>query len=218
MFTGLVQQVGTLAVKKPRGDGMGLVIRHGPWSSPLVPGESVAVQGACLTVTSVGTGEFACDVLNESLKKTTLGGAVSGARVNLERALRADERLGGHIVTGHVDGVGTVLAFEQKGADWVLEITCGTDLLSGIVPKGSIAIDGVSLTIVALKTASFTVHLIPHTLANTSLQSLKKGRGVNLETDIIGKYVQRYLGRMHGAPGLTMETLQAAGFSGGGGC
>ena len=109
MFTGLVQQVGVLAGKKPRGDGMSLVIRYQPWDSPLVMGESVAVQGACLTVTSLQSGEFTCDVLHETLKKTSLGETVSGARVNLERALRADERLGGHIVTGHVDGLGTVL-------------------------------------------------------------------------------------------------------------
>ena len=214
MFTGLVQQVGTLAEKKPRGDGMSLVIRHEPWDSPLIKGESVAVQGACLTVTSVRTGEFSCDVLNETLKKTSLGAAESGSRVNLERALRADDRLGGHIVTGHIDGLGTVLALKQKGADWIFEVSCDEELLGGIVPKGSIAIDGVSLTIAELKSKSFAVHLIPHTLANSSLKTLKKGRTVNLETDIIGKYVQRHLGRMQGGKGLTMEKLQAAGFSG----
>ena len=214
MFTGLVQQVGTLTAKKPRGDGMSLVIRHAPWDSPLIKGESVAVQGACLTVTSVRTGEFSCDVLNETLKKTSLGAAESGSRLNLERALRADDRLGGHIVTGHVDGLGTVLALEQKGADWILEVTCDEELLGGIVPKGSIAIDGVSLTIAELKSKSFAVHLIPHTLANSSLKTLKKGRTVNLETDIIGKYVQRHLGRMQGGKGLTLEKLQAAGFTG----
>ena len=214
MFTGLVQQVGVLSGKKPRGDGMSLVIRHQPWDSPLVMGESVAVQGACLTVTSIQSGEFTCDVLHETLKKTCLGEAACGARVNLERALRADERLGGHIVTGHVDGLGAVLSYEQKGADWILEVSCEESLLAGIVPKGSIAIDGVSLTIAALKAKSFTVHLIPHTVANTSLQGLKKGRSVNLETDIIGKYVNSYLGRMQEGQGLTMEKIRSAGFSG----
>jgi len=214
MFTGLVQQVGTLTAKKPRGDGMSLVIRHAPWDSPLIKGESVAVQGACLTVTSVRTGEFSCDVLNETLKKTSLGAAESGSRVNLERALRAHDRLGGHFVTGHIDGLGTVLAFEQKGADWILEISCGDELLIGIVPKGSIAIHGVSLTIAELKSKSFAVHLIPHTLSQTSLQFLKKGNAVNLETDLIGKYVQRHAGLMQAGKGLTMEKLQAAGFAG----
>jgi riboflavin synthase len=215
MFTGLIQQVGTLAGKKTRGEGMSLVIRHTPWETPLVVGESVAVQGACLTVTSLHAGEFTCDVLAETLKKTTLGGTSAGAKLNLERALRADERLGGHIVTGHVDGPGTVEAIAQKGADWILEITCGDELLSGIVPKGSIAIDGVSLTVADLRPKSFTVYLIPHTWSHTSLHALKTGRQVNLETDLIGKYVQRYLGRMQGGKGVTMETLRSAGFMGG---
>jgi riboflavin synthase len=213
MFTGLIQQVGSLAGKKPRRDGMSLVIRHAPWDSPLGVGESVAVQGACLTVTSLHAGEFSCDVLAETLKKTTLGDMSPGAKLNLERALRADERLGGHIVTGHIDGPGKVLSLAQKGADWILEVACGDELLSGIVSKGSIAIDGVSLTVADLRQKSFTVHLIPQTWSHTSLQALKTGREVNLETDIIGKYVQRYLGRMQGNKGVTMEKLQAAGFS-----
>lgn len=214
MFTGLVQQVGTLAAKKARGDGKSLVIRHSTWDSPLVMGESIAVQGACLTVAAIRTGEFACDVLSETLDKTTLGELPTGAKVNLERALRADERLGGHIVTGHIDGPGKVLALAQKGVDWILEVACDDELLAGIVPKGSVAIDGVSLTVADLRAKSFTVHLIPHTWSHTSLHALQVGRVVNLETDVIGKYVQRYLGRMQGAKGVTMETLRAAGFSG----
>jgi riboflavin synthase len=214
MFTGLIQQVGSLAGKKSRSDGMSLVIRHAPWDSPLGMGESVAVQGVCLTVTSLHAGEFSCDVLAETLKKTTLGNIPSGAKLNLERALRADERLGGHIVTGHIDGPGKVLSIEQKGDDWILEVACGDELLAGIVSKGSIAIDGVSLTVADLRRKSFTVHLIPQTWSHTSLQALKTGRDVNLETDIIGKYVQQYLGRMKGGGGVTMEKLQAAGFSG----
>ena len=189
---------------------MSLIIRHVPWDSPLVMGESIAVQGACLTVTSIGKNEFACDVLNETLKKTNLGESSTGAKLNLERALRADDRLGGHMVTGHVDGLGTVLAFEQKGTDWTLEVSCEESLLSGIVSKGSITIDGVSLTIADLSSKSFTVCLIPHTLSHTSLQALRKGHIVNLETDIIGKYVQRYLGRMQSGQGVTMEKLAAA--------
>ena len=192
---------------------MTLVIRHTPWESPLGVGESVAVQGACLTVTSARTGEFTCDVLQETLEKTRLDQIAMGAKLNLERALRADERLGGHIVTGHVDGPGTVVSFAQKGPDWILEIGCANELLIGVVPKGSIAIDGVSLTVAELKPKSFTVHLIPHTFAQTSLQCLKKGQIVNLETDIIGKYVKRYLGQMQPAPGVTMDKLRAAGFS-----
>ncbi|MEI6563908.1 MAG: riboflavin synthase [bacterium] len=210
MFTGLIQKAGTLSGKKPRGDGLVLTLRHDAWESPLIQGESVAVQGVCLTVTAVRTGEFSCDVLNETLTKTNLGKKEPGAPLNLERALRADERLGGHIVSGHVDGLGKVMAFDQKGPDWVLEVSCDESLLRGMVPKGSIAIDGISLTIVALRPKSFTVHLIPHTLANTSLKALKKGHSVNLETDIIGKYVQRYLECSHPVQGVTMEKLNSA--------
>ncbi len=210
MFTGLIQKIGKLAGKKPRGDGMVFTIQHDAWDSPLVQGESVAVQGACLTVTAIRAGEFSCDVLNETVNKTNLGKKATGAPLNLERALRADERLGGHIVSGHVDGPGTVLSFEQKGPDWILEIACDEPLLRGMVPKGSVAIDGISLTIVELRPKSFTVHLIPHTLASTSLQGLKKGHTVNLETDIIGKYVQRYLERIQPASGVTLDKLHSA--------
>ncbi|MEI7880935.1 MAG: riboflavin synthase [bacterium] len=214
MFTGLIQKVGKLAGKKPRGDGMVFTIQHDAWDSPLIQGESVAVQGVCLTVTAIRSVEFSCDVLNETVNRTNLGKKETGAPLNLERALRADERLGGHIVSGHVDGLGMVLAFDQKGPDWVLEVSCAEPLLRGIVPKGSIAIDGISLTIAELRPKSFTVHLIPHTLANTSLQALKRGHTVNLETDIIGKYVQRYLERTQPPTGVTMEKLRSA-FSGG---
>lgn len=214
MFTGLVQQVGTLSGRKPRGNGMSLVIRHAPWESPLVLGESVAVQGACLTVTTLQAGAFTCDVLAETLDKTTLGATPVGAKLNLERALRADERMGGHIVTGHVDGSGTVQGITRCATDWILEIACSDELLDGIVPKGSITIDGVSLTVAELKPKSFCIHLIPHTWDHTSLNALKKGMTVNLETDLIGKYVQRTLGRMRGGQGLTMEKLFSAGFTG----
>lgn len=193
---------------------MRLVIHHAPWDASLFVGESVAVQGGCLTVTTLRAGEFTCDVLHETLEKTTLGALSLGAPLNLERALRADERLGGHIVTGHIDGQGKVAALEQKGADWILEVACSPELLAGIVPKGSIAINGVSLTVAALRSKSFTVHLIPHTWSHTSLHALKTGHSVNLETDLIGKYVQRYLARMHAEHGVTLEKLRTAGFSG----
>ena len=213
MFTGLVQQVGTLAGRKARADGASLAIRHEAWAVPLVLGESIAVQGACLTVTSLHPGSFTCDVLHETLEKTTLGDLSLGSPLNLERALRADERLGGHIVTGHIDGQGVVSSIGQKGADWILEVACGDELLAGIVPKGSIAVNGVSLTVAALRQKSFAVHLIPHTWSHTSLHALKAGHAVNLETDLIGKYVQRHLSRMQGDKGVTMEKLLAAGFS-----
>jgi riboflavin synthase len=216
MFTGLIQRVGTLAAVKARSDGASLSIRHDAWESPLVIGESVAVQGACLTVTTIHGAQFTCDVLKETLNKTNLGTKRVGGPLNLERALRADERLGGHIVSGHIDGQGVVKSLTQTGDDWVLEVACDETLLSGMVSKGSVAIDGVSLTIADLRPRSFTVHLIPHTWRQTSLNALKTGHSVNLENDIIGKYVQRYLEKTRPAQGVTMERLHAAGFGGNG--
>jgi riboflavin synthase len=214
MFTGIIQKLGSLGRRVPRGNGQRLTVGHAAWESPLALGESVAVNGVCLTVAEAGSGQFMADVLNETLTKTTLGAKASGAAVNLERALRLDERLGGHLVQGHVDGTGTVAGIRRTGSDWALEVACETALLDGMAPKGSIAIDGVSLTIVELKTGTFTVHLIPHTWEQTAFKALKAGDRVNLETDIIGKYVNRYMERLGGQKGLTLETLQRAGFGG----
>jgi riboflavin synthase len=189
-------------------------IRHAPWDSPLEPGESVAVQGVCLTVTAAEAGEFACDALQETLRRTDLGAKRPGAPLNLERALRLQDRLGGHLVTGHVDGTGTLLARQASGRDWILEIGCGPELMAGIVPKGSITCNGVSLTVAELRRSSFTVHLIPHTWDHTSLRALEPGEAVNLETDLIGKYVARALRAARGEAGLTLDDLQRAGFGG----
>ena len=214
MFTGIIQQVGTLARREARGQGQRLTIRHAVWATPLVPGESVAVNGACLTVAAAGTGEFSADVLRETLDKTCLGGKGPGAALNLERALRLDDRLGGHMVQGHVDGTGTVAGIKPSGSDRVLEIACGRELVEGMVAKGSVAIDGVSLTIVALAALSFSVHLIPHTWAHTALRTLAAGELVNLETDVIGKYVKRYVLALKPAGSVTEASLRRAGFGG----
>lgn len=217
MFTGLIQRVGALATKRSRSNGLALEIRHESWDTPLATGESVAVQGACLTVTGSRPGAFTCDVLKETLEKTGLGAKPIGARLNLERALRADDRLGGHLVAGHVDGQGEVQSLTPTGDDLVLEIACREALLAGMVSKGSVAIDGVSLTIADLRPRSFTVHLIPHTWQQTSLRDLQKGHSVNLETDLIGKFVLRYLETLRSGQGLTIEKLRAAGFAVGAG-
>jgi riboflavin synthase len=212
MFTGLIQQVGTLGGATPRGTGRRLVIRHQGWDPALAAGESVCVQGACLTVTEQRPNEFACDVLGETLAKTSLGAARPGAKLNLERALRADDRLGGHLVTGHVDGTGRLRSRARAGDDWVLEIGCEARLMAGIVPKGAVACDGVSLTVADLRASSFTVHIIPHTWARTALGDLGIGAPVNIETDIIGKYVQRALAGAGRGGGLTLDDLRRAGF------
>lgn len=212
MFTGIIQQVGALVRSAARGSGRRLTISHSAWDTPLMPGESVAVNGVCLTVAQRDAGEFAADVLAETLSKTGLGDKPNGAPLNLERALRLDERLGGHLVTGHVDGTGKVAAVRREGNDWVLEVTCGRDLTDGMVPKGAVAVDGVSLTIVTLAADRFAVHLIPHTWEHTAFRALKSGDRVNLETDTIGKYVKRYLEAARPASNVTVESVRRAGF------
>ncbi len=211
MFTGLIQQIGRIQSVQRRGNGLRITIAHAPWTPPLGLGESVAVQGACLTVAERGADWFACDVLGETLSKTDLGRKVAGDRLNLERALRADDRLGGHFVTGHIDGIGRLAARRRTGEDWMLEIEAPPDVLAGLVPKGSVAVNGVSLTVAELGARSFTVSLIPFTWSQTTLSDLREGDAVNLETDVIGKHVRRVLGASVGG-GLTEERLRQAGY------
>jgi len=213
MFTGLIQQVGILRQTTPRGSGRRLVIAHAPWTPALAVGESIAVQGACLTVTEVRPTEFVCDVLRETLERTCLGAKKAGARLNLERAVRVGEALGGHLVSGHVDGTAVLQRRQQTGADWLLEFTAAPDLLRGMVVKGSVALDGVSLTITAVGPDVFGVQIIPYTWAHTTLHELAPGERVNVETDLIGKYVRRYLETAAEHGGLTLEHLRRAGFT-----
>ena len=212
MFTGLVQQIGTLSHRETMAGGLRLVIAGAPWNPPLTLGESIAVNGACLTIAQIQGQTFASDILQETLDRTTLGGKRPGTALNLERALRLGEALGGHLVSGHVDGIGTVSRRQAKGRDWILRVTCGTELLRGMVLKGSIAIDGVSLTIAELDEHFFAVALIPFTCEHTALGKLKAGDTVNLETDLIGKHVRRTLETAQAPTPLTLDRLRAAGF------
>ena len=198
MFTGLVQRIGTLRRHSRPGGGAALSVTvAAPWDEPLKLGESIAVQGACLTVGDIlQHGGFSADVLAETLARTAFGSLRDGARVNLERALRVGDRLGGHIVQGHVDAIGRVLSIRPREHDIVLRVAADAAVLRGIVPKGSIAIDGVSLTVSALSDDGgwFEVNLIPTTLRETSLSDRVPGDAVNLETDVLGKYVERMMG------------------------
>jgi riboflavin synthase len=213
MFTGLVQKVGTLVRLEQRGEGSALVVAHTPWDEPLQLGESVAVQGCCLTVTTVHAEEFECDCLQETLTRTNLGAKQPGAALNLERALRVTDRLGGHFVAAHVDGLGRILGIESRGRDVILEIAAPSEITAEIVVKGSIACDGVSLTVVHRQEGTFTVHIIPSTWEHTSLKSLVPGGTVNLETDMLGKYVHAYVAaHVDTTGGLSMEDLHRAGF------
>ena len=207
MFTGLIQKIGTVR-RVSRGSGLVLEIGFEPWAKPLEEGESVAVNGVCLTVVRCDATRFTADVLRETESRTGLGELIPGAKVNLERALRAGDALGGHLVQGHVDCRGTVTAKVPKGRDFQLRVRCGRVLAAQSVLKGSVAIDGVSLTISALGDDWLGVDLIPTTAAETTLGAKKVGDQVNLEGDIVGKYVAKASVRT----GLTEETLQKAGF------
>jgi len=212
MFTGLVQKVGVLKRLARSQGGWALAVEHAPWPDALVLGESVAVQGACLTVTSAGAGSFTADLLDETLQRTALRGLGEGSRVNLERALALGDRLGGHIVSGHVDEVGRLAGAEDRGRDVAWRVACSAELARQTVLKGSVAIDGVSLTVSGLGDDWLEVNLIPTTLRETSLCDRKAGDALNLEGDILGKYVARLLGRGDVRREVTEQLLAENGF------
>jgi riboflavin synthase len=213
MFTGLIETVGRLAGLEPRGENVRLIVDGGHWNAPLVLGESIAVNGVCLTVAEFDGARFAADLLDTTLMRTGLGGKPLGSLLNLERALRVGDRLGGHFVTGHVDGTGTIEAIQPAGPDWMIRVRATAELLRGMPPRGSVALDGISLTLAETGSDFFEVHLIPHTLRNTALSAARPGDWVNLETDLIGKYVAHLLGDVSGKSSLTVESLRQAGFA-----
>jgi riboflavin synthase len=192
MFTGLVADLGTVVTVDVTGDGAVLTVESqlGP---QVAEGDSVAVNGVCLTATGICGQRFGFDVMHESLRRTALGGIEAGAKVNLELALRADARLGGHIMQGHVDGVGVIAGVREDGFSRVVTIEAAPDVLRYVVEKGSIAVDGVSLTVSRIDDASFDVSLIPETLERTNLGGSSTGRTVNLEVDVVAKYVEKML-------------------------
>lgn len=208
MFTGIVQKIGTVK-RISRGSGLVLEIGFDAWSRPLEKGESIAVNGVCLTVVDFDSSRFTADVLRETELRTGLCDLIPGEKVNLERALKAGDAMGGHIVQGHVDCRGTILAKESKGRDFRLRIGCGRVLAAQSVLKGSVAIDGVSLTITGIGDDWLSVDLIPTTAAETILGAKKVGSKVNLEGDVIGKYIAKSIPRS----GLTEEDLIRAGFA-----
>lgn len=210
MFTGLIQRIGTV---KRVSRGLGLVLEIAadvPWAKPLEPGESVAVNGVCLTAVKCDGSRFTADVLKETESRTGLADLVPGAKVNLERALRAGDAMGGHIVQGHVDCRGTIVAKEPRGRDFRLRVRSGRVLAAQSVLKGSITIDGVSLTISALGDDWIGVDLIPTTAKETTLGLKKVGEQVNLEGDVVGKYIAKAAATK--TCGLTEEALMRAGF------
>ena len=214
-FTGLIQKVGKVK-RVSRGRGLVLEFQFEPWPEPLVKGESVAVNGVCLTVCDSDATRFTADVLGETERRTGLAELCPGAKVNLERAMRAGDRFGGHVVQGHVDGRGTIVAKIAKGRDFALKISCPRTIAAATVLKGSIAINGVSLTVSGLGDDWLQVDVIPTTAAETNLGAAKVGDSVNLESDVLGKYAIRReeTSSAEAAPsgGLTMDMLAENGF------
>ena len=190
LFTGLVQDLGTIAGVEATPDGVRLAVRT-DLAPEIAEGDSVAVNGVCLTATVVADGQFVADVMHETLRRSSLAEVREGAWVNLELPLRPTDRLGGHVVQGHVDGMGTIGAISEDGFSRVVEIAAPPDLLRYVVEKGSIAVNGVSLTVAAVDDDGFSVSLIPETLERTTLGEAAPGRPVNLEVDVLAKYIER---------------------------
>lgn len=215
MFTGLVETTGILLERKMTGDAGKLIVEVRKTLEHLEKGESIAVNGACLTLEQgMGGGPLTFHVMRETFSRTNLGSEPLGSVVNVERALAATGRFGGHIVSGHVDATARILAFERRASDTELEIELPRGLEEYFVEKGSIAVDGISLTIEKVYADRFKIGIIPTTWEETALRTKKKGSLVNLETDVIGKYVIAHLMKSQekGRGSVTMETLAEAGF------
>ena len=218
MFTGIIEEMGEIVSIQKASVSAVLSIQASKVLEGTQIGDSIAVNGICLTVTTIRGQVFTADVMAETLRRSSLGKLTKGSKVNLERAMAADGRFGGHIVSGHIDGTGVIASMKrEENAVWV-EITTPYELLRYIVEKGSIAIDGISLTVAALTDSSFSVSLIPHTGQETTLLSKKPGDPVNLENDIVGQYVERFL-TMPSEPeqptekkGVDLEFLAEYGF------
>ena len=191
MFTGIVEEVGAVASISHNG----MTVRADTVMSDLKLGDSIAVNGACLTAVSIGGSEFSVDLSPETMRRTSLGDLSPGGVVNLERALAASDRMGGHIVQGHVDGTGRVTSTKEEGDSVIYRVRAPARLMPYIVEKGFIAVDGISLTVVKVGTSSFTLAVIPYTLHNTNLQTISVGARVNLEADILAKYVENLVKR-----------------------
>jgi riboflavin synthase len=214
MFTGIVERVGRIESLEKGAEGGRLRVHAGPLAASLAIAGSVAVNGCCLTVIELAGETFAADLSSETLKRTAFGEMKPGARVNLEQPLTAGKELGGHFVQGHVDGIGRIARLTPEGANWWLAVRVPADIERYVAMKGSIAIDGISLTVASLVDGVVEVAIIPFTYANTNLQGLVTGDAVNLEVDILAKYVEKLLEARHApaASRLTAARLIEEGF------
>lgn len=219
MFTGIIEDIGDIKSIKHEGDSAVLVIHSSKIMDDVKLGDSIAVNGVCLTARSISGNEFTADVMAETLRRSSLGALKPGSKVNLERAMQLGGRFGGHIVSGHIDGTGTIVSMKREAnAVWV-EISTDSKILKLIIEKGSIAIDGISLTVAYVDDKVFKVSVIPHTASETTLLMKKVGDIVNLENDTIGKYVEKLLqpfneqsSRKNDKKSVSLETLIESGF------
>jgi riboflavin synthase len=216
MFTGIIEELGTIKNIDLLKDSARLTIDASLVLKGSQIGDSIAVNGVCLTATAIGSGSFSVDVMYETLQRTNLQELKQHTKVNLERALQLQSRLGGHLVSGHVDGIGKITAMTPVGIAQIYRIQTSSEITSSLLPKGSVAIDGISLTVIDVGDDFFTVSLIPHTFQHTTLGFKRIGSAVNLETDIIGKYVARFLQKDHSPPktrkDISVEFLTENGF------
>ena len=193
MFTGIIEEIGAIKSINSNGISSQLCISANKILEDTKIGDSIAVNGVCLTVTSIKSNLFTADVMAETLRRSNLGSLIPQSKVNLERAMPANGRFGGHIVSGHIDGTGTIVETKPEGNAVWIKINCSDNLLKYIIHKGSITIDGISLTVAKVTDSDFSVSIIPHTAANTTLLQKKSGDVVNLENDVVGKYIEKLL-------------------------
>ena len=216
MFTGIIQEIGTLAEVKKVGGGIHISVNAPECARELKVDDSVSINGVCQTVIQKRGSMFTVEAVEETLSKTTLGQLAVASPVNLELAVRLNDRLGGHLVQGHVDCVGTIGNVEKKTSSWLITVHFPEEFNRYVIPVGSIAIDGISLTVASTTPGSLTVSIIPHTLAKTTLASARKGEKVNLEFDLIGKYIEKMMLGEKSAPdtkaSLTEEKLRWWGY------
>jgi len=213
MFTGIIQEIGSVIDRKNVGGGIHFTVHAVESCRELHINDSVSVNGVCQTVIGKAGAAFTVEAVEETLKKTTLGELKQGANVNLELPMKLGDRLGGHLVLGHVDGVGVIAELEKKPSSWLITVEFSPEFNRFVVPVGSVAIDGISLTVASLRGTTLTVSIIPHTLEKTTLAGVNVGTRVNLEFDILGKYVGALLRKEEDGTSLSLDQLRQWGYN-----
>ena len=212
MFTGIIEEIGFVKSVRKGAKSFSMLISADVVASGLRPGDSVNTNGACLTVTSLSQNSFTVDVMPETMRSTNLGTLKTGSRVNLERALQLSSRLGGHLVSGHIDGTGLINQVKKEdNAIWIT-VKTGSEILRYLIPKGSVSLDGISLTVVHVDEVMFDVSLIPHTMVATTLGDKKPGDTLNIECDLVAKYIEKFTGNSGSESRISREFLDKYGF------